>query len=53
LRKTRNVQLNLRMRPEERREVEDLADALGLSFTDTLLDAVRFRMEALKADGEQ
>jgi len=55
LRKGRTVQLNFRITPDERREFEDLADMLSLTFTETLLDAVRYRTEVLKpktADGK-
>ncbi len=45
-------QLNFRLKPEEWREFEELADRLDLTFTGTLLEAVRYRTEALKKGQE-
>jgi hypothetical protein len=40
------------LKPEEWREFEELADRLDLTFTGTLLEAVRYRTEALKKGQE-
>lgn len=52
LKKGRTEQMAFRLTPDERRKIEDLADMLGLSFTDTLIKAVEHMTDAVKKGDE-